>query len=50
MNVRGYLRTMRQYLATPKGAFDVKDYLRAAGFMFLSMAVLAFVVECFLEE
>ena len=44
--IGGYLRTMRQYLATPKGAFDAK----AAGLMLLSMAALALVVELFLGE
>ncbi len=43
--IGGYLRTMRQYLATPKGAFDARDYLKAAGLMLLSMAALALVVE-----
>ena len=35
---------------TPKGAFDARDYLKAAGLMLLSMAALAFVVELFLGE
>ena len=41
---------VRQYLATPKGAFDARDYLKAAGLMLLSMAALALVVELFLGE
>lgn len=48
--IGGYLLTMRQYLATPKGAFDARDYLKAAGLMLLSMAALALVVELFLGE
>lgn len=48
--IGGYLRTMRQYLATSKGAFDARDYLKAAGLMLLSMAALALVVELFLGE
>ena len=34
----GYLRTIRQYLATPKGRHDVCDYARAAAMLLLTMA------------
>lgn len=50
MKLQGYLRSLRQYLATSKGAFDARDYLKAAGLMLLSMAALAFVVKLFLGE
>lgn len=36
---RGYLRTIRQYLATPKGAHDACDYARAAVLILLTMAL-----------
>lgn len=35
----GYVRTVRQYLATPKGARDTRDYARAAALILLTMAV-----------
>lgn len=35
----GYIRTVRQYLATPKGARDARDYARAAALILLTMAV-----------
>ena len=39
--VRGYLRTIRQYLATPKGAHDSRDYAKAAALILLTMAAAA---------
>ncbi|SFT74262.1 hypothetical protein SAMN02910356_01890 [Selenomonas sp. GACV-9] len=33
----GYVRTIRQYLATPKGCHDAKDYGRALLYMLLTM-------------
>ncbi|SHK75669.1 hypothetical protein SAMN05216582_11620 [Selenomonas ruminantium] len=36
----GYYRTMRQYLATPKGAHDSRDYARAVLLIMLTMAVV----------
>ena len=36
----GYIRTIRQYLATPKGAHDSKDYGRAILLILLSIIVL----------
>lgn len=48
--ILGYLRTLRQYLATPKGAFDARDYLKAALLMLASMAALAMIGKMFLGE
>ena len=48
--ILGYLRTMRQYLATPKGAFVASVYLKSAGLILLCMAALVLVVELFLGE
>ena len=39
----GYGRTLQQYAQTPKGAFDLRDSLKAAGCISLT-ALLAFVV------
>ncbi|MBP8599178.1 MAG: hypothetical protein KBI24_08220 [Selenomonas sp.] len=36
----GYLRTMRQYLATPKGRHDSRDYARAVLLIVLSMLLV----------
>ena len=38
--VRGYWRTWRQYLSTPKGAHDSRDYARAMLFIILTIAVI----------
>ena len=38
--IGGYIRTIRQYLATPKGAHDSKDYGRAILLILLSIIVL----------
>lgn len=46
----GYLRTLRQYLSTPKGAFDARDYLKAAMLMAVSMVLLALLLDVFLGE
>ncbi|WP_199663296.1 hypothetical protein [Mitsuokella sp. AF33-22] len=45
----GYLRTLRQYLKTPKGAFDARDYLQAVLLMLLSMAAAACLMNWILE-
>ena len=36
----GYLRTLRQYAATPKGRHDIRDYLYAGGTMLLVSALI----------
>lgn len=45
----GYLRTLRQYLKTPKGAFDARDYLRAMLLMLLSIAAAVCLLNWILE-
>ncbi len=47
--LRGYLRTLRAYGRTPKGAFDRRDYLRAAG-MILLTSILAAAVAVVLYD
>ena len=37
-HLSGYYRTLRQYLATPKGTHDSRDYARAALWMLVTMA------------
>ncbi|MBO5652113.1 MAG: hypothetical protein J5908_11610 [Selenomonas sp.] len=36
----GYWRTLRQYLATPKGRHDSRDYGRALLFMALTIVLI----------
>lgn len=38
--LRGYWRTLRQYLATPKGAHDSRDYAKALLLILLTIAVI----------
>ena len=40
----GYYRTLRQYLATPKGAHDSRDYARAVMLMLLTMAAVCLIL------
>ncbi|MGO5131722.1 hypothetical protein [Mitsuokella jalaludinii] len=40
---------MRQYLRTPKGAFDARDYLRAIACMAVSAAAAACLLNWILE-
>ncbi|XOQ26697.1 MAG: DUF2970 domain-containing protein [Mitsuokella multacida] len=46
----GYGRALRAYLATPKGAFDAKDYGRALFIIFLSIASAMLFVQMILGE
>ncbi len=46
----GYRRALRAYLATPKGAFDVKDYGRAMFILFLSIALAMLLVHIIIGE
>ncbi|WP_196595286.1 hypothetical protein [Pectinatus frisingensis] len=41
----GYLRTIQQYLHTPKGQHDCLDYLRAILFMLIIMLVIYFLLK-----
>ena len=38
--IGGYVRTIRQYLATPKGAHDSRDYGRAILLILLTIILL----------
>ena len=40
MRLAGWYRAFRDYLRTPKGAFDFKDYLRAMLLIILTCALL----------
>ena len=40
MRLLGWYRAFRDYLGTPKGAFDFKDYLRALLLIILTCALL----------
>ena len=39
-HLQGYYRAMRQYLSTPKGAHDSKDYVRAVLLIVLTIAAV----------
>ena len=41
----GYLRTIYQYLQTPKGKHDVLDYLRAFGIILLTIVLVFYIVS-----
>ena len=36
----GYIRTIRQYLATPKGAYDSRDYGEAILLILITISLL----------
>ena len=36
----GYLRTLRNYVHTPKGGHDARDYLRAMAWIFLTILLV----------
>ena len=38
--IKGWYRAFREYLATPKGAFDFKDYARALLMVILTCVLL----------
>ena len=40
----GYLRTLRQYAATPKGRHDILDYLHAGGIFFAIVALVLMIL------
>lgn len=48
--IRGYLRALRAYLKTPKGAFDARDYGRAVLFIALSSMAAALLLKLVLGE
>ena len=41
----GYLRTLRQYLASPKGRRDTLDALRAGAFFLLITAIVLIILS-----
>ena len=43
-HLSGYYRTLRQYLASPKGAHDSRDYARALLLMLLTMVVVCLIL------
>ncbi|WP_173664043.1 hypothetical protein [Selenomonas sp. ND2010] len=38
--LKGYIRTIRQYLATPKGSHDAKDYGRAIVLIVVTIGIV----------
>ncbi|MBR3623747.1 MAG: hypothetical protein IKN43_10435 [Selenomonadaceae bacterium] len=44
MNILGYVKTYREYLKTPKGKYDAKDYAKAAICFFATMLLVLTVV------
>ncbi len=40
----GYYRTLRQYLSTPKGAHDSRDYARALMLILLTMVIVCLIL------
>ncbi len=45
MNLKGWYRALREYLRTPKGAFDFKDYLRALLLIILTCALIIMILQ-----
>lgn len=43
-NLRGYVRTLRNYFRTPKARHDFKDYARALAIIFLTALFIAFLI------
>ena len=41
----GYLRTLRNYLQTPKARHDLKDYARAGLLILLTALIVALIVR-----
>ncbi len=40
----GYLRTLKNYLRTPKARHDLKDYARAGMLILLTAAIIMFII------
>ena len=45
IKVGGYLRTLKNYIATPKGRHDVLDYFRALIIIALTSALIMSIVK-----
>lgn len=43
--IRGYLRTLKNYLRTPKARHDLKDYARAVAMIFATTALVIFILQ-----
>lgn len=41
----GYLRTLKNYLRTPKARHDLKDYVRAGAIILLTALIVALIVR-----
>lgn len=41
----GYLRTLKNYLRTPKASHDLKDYARAGAIILLTALIVALIVR-----
>ena len=42
--IRGYLRTLKNYLRTPKARHDLKDYARALATILITTAIIIFLI------
>jgi hypothetical protein len=45
VNLKGWYIALREYLRTPKGAFDCRDYLKAFLLIILTCALCMFVLH-----
>ena len=45
--IRGYLRTLKNYLRTPKARHDLKDYARALVMILLTTLIIALIIRRF---
>lgn len=43
--IRGYLRTLKNYLCTAKARHDLKDYARALAMILLTTAIIMLVIR-----
>ena len=47
-NLRGYLRTLKNYLQTPKARHDFKEYARALAIILLTTLIIILIGKEFL--
>ena len=45
MNFRGYLRTLKNYLRTPKARHDIKDFARAGAVILFTSLIIYLIVR-----
>lgn len=43
--IRGYLRTLKNYLRTAKARHDFKDYARASAVILLTTAIITLIIR-----